>query len=207
MIQEPLGFHNNITSGMGKIEYAFNPKDPKPFVITKKAQNLPDVHYDFDFTSKVVEQIATDEYVSQVRENFSNIGYNPKISRIVSVHSNGVKRGGFEKMTQTMSPVYTSAKQVGSPPTPFFTPMKGSPIKKEPRRNSIADIKISPKKEKSPTAGLEVKFDEGGSTGTITSSSLPLESFSMTEIVNAITPTPKPRRSERIKNQPKPKWR
>ena len=202
MIREGLGGYTNIQSGIGKKEYAFNPKSPKPFVIPKKAQNLPDVSYDFNFTSKVVEQIATDEYVAQVRENFQNIGYTPKISRIVSIHSNGLKLGGFEKIQEVSSPVYTSAKQV-SPTTPFFTPMKSSPIKKEPRRNSIADITITPKKE---TAGLEVKFNEDSSTGTITSS-LPLEGYSMTEIVNAITPTPKPRRSERIKNQPKPKWR
>lgn len=119
MIKETLGRYNNISSGIGRKEYQFNPVKSLPFVKLKKAQNIPEVYYDDDITSHIVNQLANDTYANQIKENFENIGFVPKISNIVSVHTNGLKRQGFEKLSSVIS----SAKQVKQNNS-FYKPKK-----------------------------------------------------------------------------------
>lgn len=106
MIQEKLGSYNNTKTRSFK-EYQFSTKPSLPYIKVKRAQNIPEVYYDNDFSSqKIVNQIATDNYNAEIRENFDNIGYIPKNSKSANIFAiqrqiNTPKKQGFDFSTQT----------------------------------------------------------------------------------------------------------
>lgn len=156
MIREPLGNYSDIISSQVFVPYKFNAKPSLPYSKPKKAQNIPDVYYDGnDFTNRIVNQIALDNYSNQIKESFDNIGYIPKVTNSNSgniiIHPKKI-----EQSIQTIQkPTYMSAKQakrVGS--TPFYTPQtKGStPIKSE------SDFELSPNHGDSSNESLDYQY-------------------------------------------------
>lgn len=118
MLREPLGNFSNIKSFSGQKSYEFNPKASIPYLKAKRAQNIPDVSYDESsvYSKQISERLAIDTLTSQIKENYENIGYVPKVKaqavgKIVSSHTNGVKKVGFE----TLGSKVITSKQIGTP--------------------------------------------------------------------------------------------
>lgn len=103
LIRETLGGYNDI-SAIGFEQYKFNTKPSLPYTRVKRAQNIPEVYYD-DLSQKVTDQLAIQNYSAQVKENFENIGYEPRPKNVngniffSTSHINQVRKVGFEKLT------------------------------------------------------------------------------------------------------------
>jgi len=201
MILEPLGGFEHVKSGFIRKPYDFTTKASLPYIKTKRARNIPDIHYDENNMAKrVVEQIATDIYSNQVKENFETIGFIPKV-KALSVNINFTSKQKNEPIKEGFSSKTITAKQVFS--TPFFTPSNPpktftAPAKKSPTRKGFTSDSDESSSSPSPNSYRLALASKDDATKRLVKIA---RKITKTESSATQTQTAEPRRSVRIESK------
>lgn len=222
MILEPLGGFEHVKSGFIRKSYDFTTKASLPYIKPKRARNIPDIHYDENnMATRVVEQIATDIYSSQVKENFETIGFIPKV-KALSVNINFTSKQKNEPIKEGFSPKSISAKQAtpskifnfkdknGNP----YTPSKSVPTKKSPTRSDYKSLDSDSGQDKSSEASLNFFIEEQQAEAVkaglmrkrsevIKPSNIPIRKRTVSADIPPVVVPAGPRRSVRIESKKK----